>query len=149
MKKVFMLPIILFAFCGCNYQAKEQPIYDSHRVQSHVDEEAVVVCWVYTAPSDGKYLIVATAMFESSSAWTAGEYAFIAAFNVDTSLGYTMDYRKAEASGTYAMFVGGMCLVEASASDTIYVYVYQTSGSTLTLDDSGDISHVSITRLFD
>lgn len=53
MKKYMLLLIFVLVLCGCNYQAKEQPIYDSHRVERYVDEEAGVVCWVYTAPLRG------------------------------------------------------------------------------------------------
>lgn len=56
MKKFLLLIVMVFFLFGCeilNWEAEEQPLYDSHRVERHIDREAGVVCWVYTAPIRG------------------------------------------------------------------------------------------------
>jgi hypothetical protein len=56
MKKYILLPMICLILGGCGSESRKQegqPIYQSGRVQRHIDTEAGVACWVYTAAYRG------------------------------------------------------------------------------------------------
>lgn len=56
MKKCILLPLICLIVGGCDgesHKQEGQPIYQSNRVQRHIDTEAGVACWVYTSAYRG------------------------------------------------------------------------------------------------
>lgn len=105
--------------------------------------------WKFTVPAshDGYYLVVATAYFQSSASWTAGETAYLELYK-NNALAFRIGQRFIHATATLPMFVQGVGLISLVATDYIDVRVYQNSGASATIDSDGNFSHIAIARLF-
>lgn len=105
--------------------------------------------WVFTVPSGkgGYYLVIACAGIQSSSAWGANESAVLHLYKNTTEFCQLAQWR-AHAAATVSVWLGGAAIVNCSAGDTIHVKIDQTSGSTLTLDNTATQGWICIARLF-
>lgn len=105
--------------------------------------------WVFTVPTGkgGYYLVIACAGIQSSSAWNANEAAVLHLYKNSTEFCQLAQWR-AHAAATVSTWLGGATIVNPVAGDTLHVTIDQTSGSTLTLDNTDTQGWICIARLF-
>jgi hypothetical protein len=103
--------------------------------------------WAYTAPVSGHYVITAVVSFATTTAWTPGtDIAQLRALVAGTDA-YIFARLNDESSADHVVTLAGSVTVQANASESIAVQVYQSSGGLRTLHTSATINHVTIYRV--
>lgn len=106
--------------------------------------------WKFTAPETGYYLVQASIVLESSSSWghETNKEEFASLLYKNGSLFARLATQSAHEIGDYVIGITGMTIVSLSQNDYIDVRAYQESGATINIDDDGQMSYVSIAKLF-
>lgn len=103
--------------------------------------------WKFTAPASGYYLVQAAVVLESSNAWSASEIFYVEVFK-NGSVFTKLAHQSAHEAGTYVIGLNGLTIIELSQNDYIDIRAYQNSGSAINVDADGQMSYVSIAKLF-
>jgi len=119
---------------------------------SVLDSDSAVITgasWKFTVPTDmaGYYLVMVNVYVQSSANWGQNEQCSLGLYKNGTLNQYLSDVRM-QYTGTYGVYLSGWGLISLADADYIDVRMYQSSGAAVTMDSDGDMSHVSIMRLF-
>lgn len=105
--------------------------------------------WKFTCNATGYYYLTASALLQATSTWTLGKYAKLQAYIGSTGNAILSTvYTRTSASSGFRVYLSGGAVLSLAVGNEVSVRINQTSGSTLTIDDSGDYSRVSISGLF-
>lgn len=123
----------------------------NYATQTYDTDSAVTTgaSWVFTVPTGkgGKYLVIACAGIQSSSAWGANEATVLLLYKNGSQYCQLAQWR-AHAAATVSVWLGGGTMVDVAAGDTLDIRIEQQSGSTLTLDNTATQGWVCIAKLF-
>lgn len=124
--------------------------YDT-QVYDNIPSVTTGAAWKFTVPAGqgGYYLIAASALLQSSTAWAVDEYALLGVYKGGALQSYLHAFYMQAAAGTaYRVFLSGISALSLAAADYIDIRLTQNSGGDRTVESDGDYSHVSIARIF-
>lgn len=105
--------------------------------------------WLFTCPVAGRYQINARIEFQGTTAWALGEQAILEVYKNGGTTTRVLDRRDDMNSGTTSQVksLGGSTYFKLAAGDTIYINLYQNSGSSIALATLSARNWVDIYRI--
>ena len=101
--------------------------------------------WRFIAPVSGIYYVSTVLGFLSNSGWADGEIAYAKLYLNGASYIF-LDRKQSMITGNLTMTLSGGTLISMTATQFIYLQIFQNSGSTLSLQPF-DLNHISIFKV--
>ena len=130
--------------------------YDTLDIDSYLTNFGTVVvhglptAFQFQAPIAGAYLVSASLLFTSSTAWAPTNIASLTAIdaNYSTILSLVAQVTSQDgSSGAIPVMVSGSTILHLTAQQLVAVEIYQNTGSTLTVDTTQPATNVAISYI--
>jgi hypothetical protein len=100
---------------------------------------------IFTAKYAGRYIVSCGIYFPTTSSWSAGNQVVLIIEKQGTSIYRAQKH--AERSASYRLGKNLSGTVELAVGETIQISAYQNSGSTLSVEASGNYNYITIDRI--